>query len=268
MSLLTKTNIYVIEAARGLDVRVVISERNDPDLQQIGFDLASLRRLSYRDADAVTSNSLGILNKMSGFVPPEKLRLLPNPIIAPDVRDVGERGPRFVTVARLVHQKGVDLLISAFAEIAADLKDWSLDIVGDGPLSDDLRSLANSLNISERVIFHGHVADPIAIMRQCRVFVLPSRFEGMPNALLEAMASGLAPIVTDASPGPLESVTHEQTGLVVPTENIRALAMAMRALALDSEKTESIARQARAYVKDHDWAVVEPQWLEVLEARR
>jgi glycosyltransferase involved in cell wall biosynthesis len=268
MSLLTKTNIYVIEAARGLDVRVVISERNDPDLQQIGFDLASLRRLSYRNADAVTSNSLGILNKLSAFVPADKLRLLPNPVIVPVIKDVGRRENRFVAVARLVHQKGVDLLISAFAQIAGDLEGWTLEVVGDGPLLAELRAQADALGISNRVTFHGHVPDPIAVMQQCRVFVLPSRFEGMPNALLEAMASGLAPIVTDASPGPLESVSHETTGWVVPTENVRALAGAMLLLARDSAMTDRIAQQARMYVKEHDWQAVEPQWLDVLEGRR
>jgi glycosyltransferase involved in cell wall biosynthesis len=268
VSLLTKTNLLVIEGARGEKIRVVVSERNDPELQVIDNDLALLRMLAYPEADAVTSNSAGVLSKLSAFVPAEKLRLLPNPIIAPVIQDTEERGNRFVTVARLVHQKGVDLLLNAFAQIAGELDGWTLEVVGDGPLSVELRAQAEALRISDRVTFHGHVPDPIAVMQRCRVFVLPSRFEGMPNALLEAMASGLAPIVTDASPGPLESVSHEKTGLVVPTENVDALASAMRLLAGDSAMTDRIAHQARIYVKEHDWPAVEPQWLDVLEGRR
>jgi len=268
MSLLTKTNLYVIEATRGMDVRIVISERNDPDLQKIDFDLASLRILAYRDAHTVTSNSLGILGKISAFVPAEKLKLLPNPIVVPSVEDsANERGIRFVTVARLVHQKGVDLLLSAFAQISDDLDGWSLEIVGDGPLLGLLKTQAETLGIADRVTFHGYVPEPMSIMQKCRVFVLPSRFEGMPNALLEAMAGGLAPIVTDASPGPLESVSHEVSGLVVPTENVGALADAMRLLAVDDALTDRLARQAQIYVREHDWAAVEPQWLDVLGGR-
>jgi glycosyltransferase involved in cell wall biosynthesis len=86
----------------------------------------------------------------------------------------------------------------------------------------------------------------------------------MPNALLEAMACGLAPIVTDASPGPLECVRPDQTGLVVASENASALAAAMLRLARDDDLTDRLARQAAAYVKEHDWEVVEQQWLTVL----
>jgi glycosyltransferase involved in cell wall biosynthesis len=269
MSLLTKTNLYVIEAARGMDVRVVISERNDPDLQKIDFDLASLRSLSYRDAHAVTSNSVGVLGKISAFVPSDKLKLLPNPIAPPVIGELrADRERRFVTVARLVHQKGIDLLLTAFARIARDLDGWSLDVVGDGPLLTQLKNQAEKLGIGERVTFHGHVTDPVSILQNCRIFVLPSRFEGMPNALLEAMACGLAPIVTDASPGPVETINHEQSGLVVPTENAAALGDAMRRLADDPVLTERFAQQARNYVKEHDWSAVEPQWLTVLGVQR
>lgn len=265
ISLLTKTNLYVLEAVRGMKVRVVISERNDPDLQQIDPGLASLRWLAYRDAYAVTSNSAGILEKLSAFVPAEKLKLLPNPVEAPAVADAdGPRGARFVSVARLVPQKGIDLLLSAFAKIAGEVADWNLEIVGDGPLRDVLMAQAKALGIGDRVTFHGFVPNPTKLLQSGRVFVLPSRFEGMPNALLEAMACGLAPIVTDASPGPLESVTHNETGLVVPSENISALAEAMRLLASDDGFADRLGRQASAYVTNHDWSVVEPQWLQVL----
>jgi glycosyltransferase involved in cell wall biosynthesis len=269
MSLLTKTNLYVLAAAEGLNVRVVVSERNDPDLQKIGFDLASLRALSYRNAHAVTSNSLGVLEKMSAFVPSDRLRLLPNPIIVPGKVDLEDgKKTRFITVARLVHQKGVDLLLDAFARVADDLEDWSLEIVGDGPLMDTLRTQAESLGISARVTFHGHIADPLPVMRKCRIFVLPSRFEGMPNALLEAMSCGLAPIVSNASPGPLETIRHAESGLIFPTEDSIALADAMRKLALDDMLWARVSAASQVYIKEHEWPSVEAQWLDVLGVSR
>src|SRR5690606_34281206 len=77
-------------------------------------------------------------------------------------------------------------------------------------------------------------------------------------------ACRLAPIVTDASPGPLECVRPDQTGLVVESENVSAIAAAMLRLARDDELTDRFARQAAAYVKEHDWEVVEQHWLAVL----
>jgi len=265
VSLLTRTNLYVLSAAERGGFRVVVSERNDPDLQQLDQKLVLLREVLYRNADVVTSNSAGVLMKLEPFVPAEKLMVLPNPVVVPKVVQTDTpRGLRFVTVARLVHQKGIDLLLDAFARIARELPDWNLDIVGDGPMHQELIDHAKTLGIADRVTFHGYVAAPMTILRSGRVFVLPSRFEGMPNALLEAMACGLAPIVTDASPGPLESVKHEITGLVVPTENAEAIAAAMLRLASDQELVKRLALQARAYINEHDWMTVEPQWLHVL----
>ncbi|MEX2127619.1 MAG: glycosyltransferase [Xanthobacteraceae bacterium] len=264
VSMLTRSNIYVVEATRNLPCRVVVSERNDPDLQEIDPLWNVLRKISYREADTVTSNAAGVLAKMSKYVPASKLKLLPNPVVLPMPKQVGSRARRFVTVTRLVHQKGIDLLLAAFADIAGELEDWSLDIVGDGPLRAELIAYAERSGISNRVTFHGYVQDPFELLRAGRIFVLPSRFEGMPNSLLEAMACGLAPIVSDASPGPLECVTNYETGLVVVTENTQQLAAAMRVLAKDDELTDRLAQCATVRAREYDWPMVEPLWLEVV----
>lgn len=265
VSLLTRTNIYVLAATRGLPLRVVISERNDPDLQLIDPLLDGLRSISYRRAHAVTANSATVLAKMERFVPAKKLRLLPNPVVPPPIPARAEaRGQHFVTLGRLVKQKGTDVLLHAFARIADELPDWSLEIIGDGPLRAELAALAERLGLGRRVTFRGYVDDPVDELMRAQVFVLPSRFEGMPNALLEAMACGLAPVVTDASPGPLECVRHEETGLVVPAENPEALAAAMQRLAVDDDLRERLAIQAAECVRAHVWPAVESQWLEVL----
>ncbi|MDP6310331.1 MAG: glycosyltransferase, partial [Prochlorococcaceae cyanobacterium ETNP14_MAG_4] len=96
------------------------------------------------------------------------------------------------------------------------------------------------------------------------VFVLPSRFEGMPNALLEAMAAGLSVIVTDASPGPLEVVEDRRCGIVVPSEDPHALAEAMSELVEDGDLRNRLGIAARERLADLDWAQVEPQWRSVL----
>lgn len=265
VSMLVKTNVMLLHVARNMDLRVVVSERNDPDIQKLEDGMALLRKLMYRDAEVVTSNSLGVLDKMRGYVPAEKLKLLPNPVRIPFVSTAHrDHESRFVTVARLVEQKAIDLLLQAFASVAHELPGWHLDIVGDGPLYGDLVALAERLCITPRVTFHGYLEDPIDVLKSGRIFVLSSLFEGMPNALLEAMACGLAPIVNDASPGPLECVQNEKSGLIVPSQDMAALAVAMRRLAQNDELTDRLATNARNYVRAHEWSEVEPQWLSVL----
>jgi glycosyltransferase involved in cell wall biosynthesis len=114
------------------------------------------------------------------------------------------------------------------------------------------------------VVFEGFQTDPVRFMARASVFVLPSRFEGMPNALLEAMAAGLPVVVSDASPGPLEMVDPGVHGLVVPSENVEALAEALGRLMVDSELRERLGRAARQRLRSLDWDVVEPHWRSVL----
>ena len=101
-------------------------------------------------------------------------------------------------------------------------------------------------------------------MQSAAVFALPSRFEGMPNALLEAMASGLPAVVTDASPGPLEMVSDGRNGLVVPTEDPVAFAAALHTLMATPERRLQLGEAARQTLRSMEWPVVEPLWRSVL----
>ena len=189
---------------------------------------------------------------------------MPNPLRVPP--DPGtrrwRRGPAFISVGRLVPQKRVDLVIAAFAGLDG-LDDWSLEILGDGPERPALEALAERLGAKDRVRFHGHV-DPFPHLYAADIFVLFSDFEGMPNALLEAMACGVVPIVGDATPGPLEFVVDDQTGLVVPADDPDRLAQAMRLLAVDELGRARLAAAARQRMDELAFDHVLESWSEVL----
>ncbi|MDP6193973.1 MAG: glycosyltransferase, partial [Prochlorococcaceae cyanobacterium ETNP18_MAG_1] len=200
----------------------------------------------------------------------QRLELLPNPlpgqVDSPDVFDQGNllRPEAFVTVARLVPQKGIDVLISAISLITGTAAEWPVILVGDGPERQALEKQAAAEGVAQRVYFKGFCRDPETYLAAASVFVLPSRFEGMPNALLEAMAAGLSVIVTDASPGPLEVVEDRRCGIVVPSEDPHALAEAMSELVEDGDLRNRLGIAARERLADLDWAQVEPQWRSVL----
>jgi glycosyltransferase involved in cell wall biosynthesis len=269
LSFLTKTNIITVLATWDLPIHVVISERNDPDLQLLEPIWEQLRRYTYGHASLATSNSVGILGKMGRFVDSTPLKLLPNPLVIPPVvqQKNGHRNNRFIIVARLTQQKAIDILLAAFAEIAVTIPEWSLDIVGDGPIRQELEEQSTTLEIQDRTRFHGHISSPVDMFNAASVFVLPSRFEGMPNSLLEAMSSGLPPIVSDSSPGPLEMVEHERTGLVVPVEDIQALAEAMLRLATNEALRVKLGNEARSLASRHEWENVEADWCDALQLK-
>ncbi len=242
-----QTNILTILAAVGLGARVVVSERNDPARQSLGgraWD--ALRRLSYRFADAVTANSHAAVEALGRFVPRDKLSYVPNPAPPlPPMPPADARAPIVLSVGRLTHQKGHDLLIDAFARAGRDLPDWRLCIVGDGELKQALQARAATRDIADRVTWAGRVDDPGAFYGQAGIFVLASRFEGTPNAVLEAMACGLPVIVTDRSAGALDFVTDGDNGIVVPGEDAAGLATALAGLMRDPERRRRLGRRAR-----------------------
>ena len=263
------TNVTVILAARQLDLPVVVSERNDPALQELPAPWQHIRKRIYRWATLVTANSRGALDTMQAFVPSSKLAYVPNPVVMRDpAPDPAPRGPIILGVGRLVPQKGFDILLRAFASGARDMAGWRVEILGDGPLRRELARLAETLGIRERVVFHGRVADPFSHYARAAVFVLPSRFEGMPNVLLEAMASGLPPIVSDASPGPLEEVTDGENGLVVPAGDVAALAGAMTRLAGDAELRHTMGQASRTRAAEHGLEKTLAVWDAVLARAR
>ena len=249
---LGSANVTAILAARPLDLPVVISERNDPAIEELSAPWQHLRERTYRWATLVTANSRGALDTMRAFVPASKLAYVPNPVVA---REAGPgpapRGPTILGVGRLVPQKGFDILLRAFADGARDMAGWRVEILGDGPLRQELARLAETLGVRDRVVFHGHVDDPFPHYARASMFVLPSRFEGMPNALLEAMASGLPAVVSDASPGPLEEVTDGENGVVVPAGDATALTRAMTRLAGDAGVRRTMGEAGRARSAEH-----------------
>ena len=270
LALLTKTNILCSAAVWDLPIHLVVSERNDPRLQSIDRLWSRLRCVYYRRADVVTANTEGVLEALQAMGPWQRLALLPNPLpTALTLQDSHEppvdREAEVLAVARLVPQKGLDVLIRAFASLPESVRDgWSLTLVGDGPELATLQALASDAGLRDLVHFEGFRSDPLVFMRRASIFALPSRFEGMPNALLEAMAAGLPSVVTDASPGPLEMVCNGHQGLVVPTDDVSAFAAALQQLMLDGDLRNRCGVAARTTLRALDWDVVESHWRSVL----
>ena len=269
LALLSKTNILCCAAAWDLPVHLVVSERNDPRLQTMDHLWRWLRMVYYRRADVVTANPEGVLDALQDMGAWRRLELLPNPLPNAVRTDqppsTADRRHQILAVARLVPQKGLDVLLRAFASLPRSVRDgWTVVLVGDGPERQRLRTLGETLSIAEAVAFEGFQSNPLSYMHSAAIFALPSRFEGMPNALLEAMASGLPAIVTDASPGPLEMVTDGRNGLVVPTEDPVAFAAALQTLMLTEEQRTQLGEAARQTLRSMEWPVVEPLWRSVL----
>ena len=146
------------------------------------------------------------------------------------------------------------------------LPGWRLALVGDGPLAGELQQQARKLGVADSIDWVGHVSDPFPYLRGARLFVMTSRFEGTPNALLEAMACGLPAVVSDASPGPCEMIGSgdDAAGLIVPVEDASATADAILHLARDEMLRRRFGLAARERARAHDADHAIDVWLKLL----
>jgi glycosyltransferase involved in cell wall biosynthesis len=150
----------------------------------------------------------------------EKTRTLPNPVDteavrrrgAEPVRDAFNEGrPHLVSVGRLHHQKGYDILLPAFARLLDTHPGATLRILGEGPDRDELTTLAASLGVSDRIDLHGFVAEPLPYVAAADLYVCSSRYEGFSNALAEAAALGV-PMVAPTGPAAGDEIVHDGNG--------------------------------------------------------
>ncbi len=162
--------------------------------------------------------------------------------------DEDERARVVVCVSKMRYEKGIDVLLQAWRLVYEHAPRARLIIVGNGPIQDQIERMANALGITDSVEFTGLQGDIPAQLHRGNIGVLPSRWEGMPNALLEAMACGLACVATAVS-GSEDIIQHESNGLLVEPEDYQAMAQALLMLLGDPGLVQKYGHAARETVE-------------------
>jgi len=259
VSFLTKINILCLLASIGLGLRVVISERNNPEVQKkhVAWRLISAAVLPQADrlvmqTDAIVSTLPSGLKK--------KAVVIGNPCD----RSVNAAAPaetfRLVAVGRLVEQKGFDMLIDAFARVAEHFPGWTLTIYGEGSDRGPLERQVGALGLVGRVMLPGVTARAGDWIGAASVFVLTSRYEGFPNVLIEAMAAGLPVISTDCDFGPAEIIAPGVSGLLVPVDDVAELAAALSRLMADAGLRRRLGEAAQAAATRFSQQAIMDKW--------
>jgi len=248
VSFLDTTNVRCLLATRGLGIPILVSERTDPHGRSIGFAWEALRRLTYPWTGGLVVQSRHALAYFPARIQAKGM-VIPNPVQAPEPRPepAGAARPErcsVVSLGSLRPVKGHDQLIEAFAMLAGRFPGWDLVIHGEGPARPELEARIGALGLADRIFLPGATSEAAARLREADLFVLPSRAEGFPNALAEAMACGLPVISFDCASGPGELIRPELDGLLVPPGDIPALAGAMARLMADPAERGRLAARA------------------------
>lgn len=249
ISFIDLINIIMVTALAGLKIPLIVSERIDPRHHTINSSRSFARYLTYPYASALVVQTASVAQWAKTIMPASKIEVIPNFVrIIPEAqsRQAQKRfeQPYILAIGRLDKQKGHDLLIRAFASAKTNQAGWKLVILGDGPQRSSLEYLVSRLDIRDDIIMPGIVNEPTDWLNNAGFFVHPSRYEGFPNALLEAMACGSAVIATDCPSGPAEIIRHKVNGLLVPTEDVNALSTSMISLMNNEDLRRQLGTQA------------------------
>lgn len=254
--------IYGMLGCLGTKVKVVVSERNAPENFAGKPMVKCISRFLMRFANGFVFQT----NDAKKFYD-KKLKgrgcVIPNPLLVEQLPQPyeGKRDKTIVTAGRLEPQKNQKLLIEAFSKISDCYPEYNLIIYGEGNLKEKLIKQTEELDLGNRISFPGNLSDLLLQIRKASLFVLTSNFEGMPNALIEAMAIGLPCISTDCPcGGPRELICNGENGVLFQSENIEELIESMKRILDDEFFARKLGKNAQNVRKILDMEVVGKQW--------
>ncbi len=271
LSFCDATNVLTLLATAGLGVPVVVSERSDPGEQAMSPLWGRLRRWTYRRAARLIALSDSSARSMAAWNR-HPVAVIPSAVAAPEEADadsdpaesrrrLGSGRKTILGVGRLSEEKGFDRLIDAFSQLAGEFPDWQLQIAGEGPQRPRLEAMIAASGWAERIELLGWQRPITPLYRAADLFVLPSRYEGFPSALLEAMACSVAALAVDCESGPREIIRNGVDGVLTSAD---ALPAEMRRLMLDESLRERLGQRATEVVDRFGWEAMVERYLQVL----
>jgi glycosyltransferase involved in cell wall biosynthesis len=262
ISFLPTPNVISLIAGVGLKCERVVCERNNPERQkEVNIYWRLLRIFVYPLASIVTVNSHAAeryfrhLRKFTSIV------YVRNPPLHDEVKISSFREDVILFVGRLVYQKGLDVLLEALSLTRCLRDGWELHIVGDGPLKQQLLDCAVHLDISDSIKWMGQLERIGREYSSAAIFVLPSRYEGTSNALLEAMLHGL-PILTTTHAA-ADVVENEINGIVIEELSASLIAESIDRLVEDKTLRLRLGRNARQIENEYDYETIMNSWYSI-----
>lgn len=231
--------------------KIIYAERGDPGDKEYGGTLGLVRNLVLHKIDGYVFQSEGARDYFEDNYVKSHSIIIPNAcFLGKQVKSLN-RTKRIVNVGRLSEQKNQHLLIRAFSEISSQFPDYTLEIYGDGELKDNLLSVISNYKLSSKIKLKGTTKDITNAIRNASLFVLSSDFEGVPNALIEAMALGIPCISTDCKPGGARTLINNNiNGLITPIGDSESLSNAMAFMLNNPHKAEEMATNAQIIAEE------------------
>lgn len=269
ISFITRTNICAILAGIGLHIPIIISERNDPTVDPKNLRTRKLRDFLYPISAGCVFQTQFAMNCFSEKIK-TKSTVLINPVSSDiyKIKKLEKREKKIVTICRLNKQKNIPLLIKAFSNVFEKYPEYHLEIYGEGEEKENLLMYIEELGIEKRCHLMGYTNSPIEILAKAEIFALSSNYEGMPNALIEAMCSGCACIATDAPAyGARDLIIQNENGILVGIGNEKEFTKALDRVLSDQEFRKKIGENAKLIEKKVNTELITDKWLDFIKSK-
>lgn len=266
VSFFSSAFFFSAAAAWGMGIPMIYSERNDPNHNIRGFKAKAFQAFALLRANYVVFQTAGARDYY-GRKLYRKSTIILNPFDGSSLPDAPEnREKTLVSVGRLSEQKNQKILIDAFAEIARRYPEHKLVLYGDGPLRQMLQNRIDAYGLTDRIFLPGNVRNIYETIHNAALFLFSSDFEGLPNALIEAMALGLPCISTDCSPGGARALIEDGVnGILVPCGSPKKMAEAIAFLLDHPDCADKMGSRAREITKRLDIGKIAAQWRQLFE---
>lgn len=242
--------------------KLLYAERGDPGADVYRGFLKALRMVTLHRIDGIVFQTKGA-ESYFGSKFKGRSCIIANPAFLKreDFQSIRERRNVIVNAGRLDAQKNQAVLIQAFSQVSSIYPYYTLEIYGEGNLKQELKNQAERLGLADKVIFKGTTSNLHCEILDAGMFVLSSDFEGIPNALLEAMALGIPSISTDCSPGGARELIEDgKDGLIVPKGNSKKLAQAMLKFIENPDYAERLGENAAKRIQRYKPSVIYKKW--------
>lgn len=268
LSFLEPLNLRVLMCTIGLGIKTIVAERNDPRTVNKYWIMNLFEKLVYRRADKILVQTETISKFFDGALS-ARTQIIYNPVNLPKEM-VGkalqiQKQKRIVSVARLIPQKRLDVLIKAFSVFVETHPDYTLSIYGIGPLEEKLKQLANTLKIRNKVFFPGNSKTIHQDILDADMMCLVSDREGMSNAMIEAMCLGLPCICTNVS-GAIDLIEDGTNGFLVDIGNVEQLVEKMKILADQPTVAKVIGHNASGLFKILNKDKIYEEWMNIIKS--
>ena len=270
VSFCDSTNVLTLMACPSA-IPVLISERSDPRFQKLSFCWEQLRKIYYPKCRICIAQTKEVSDYLVSqrLVPASKMVSIPSAIRIPDVDMSAIESARkslqpklLVYLGRLSREKRVDRLLNAWASLTEHHAEWQLRIVGDGLERASLQKMVAELGIDKTVQWALWNDDGWSSLFSANAYCLVSEYEGFPQSMLEAMASGLPVAVLDCSPAIRQTITNGMDGLIIPSED--QIASVLNRILSSESLRNSLGQRAAIRAQDFEWSAISPQWLTLI----